>query len=417
MLRRCLELCLGDHLKPRRDGVVLDYAVVAESSAGLPSLFRPLEALFHLLGHAPGLSQAMGEARLADRSGAAERGAMVDFGATLRLLRTGSRRIVRRPSAADFDDDAVAFALVVQEFLGRAHVLLALLEEQKASTREGLRQPLAELDERIEGIRAALDQRGLSHDCVRFAAGLLRRSLSLFRAFLVGDTHGPEADGWRGSLLLRRFRPSDGLAPLLDWRRRFHSTGLFFGSGRTYRFSQSRDESHLFELWCLAEWVSAHRLRSGSGEQTALLRPARHGETFRLDRTHDVLFAFRGRSPSTDVRKILRRSNVEWFILNRENYRRSVVVDTKNYGSWSLAPNRTVLGYMHDFQVDRGVVIFSKPLRVDAYDADEADERLVVRRFGSAGQRTFCAVSLIPSPGEAERNLDTLRRCARALAR
>jgi len=174
---------------------------------------------------------------------------------------------------------------------------------------------------------------------------------------------------------------------------------------------QARRTPHLFEIWCFVEFANAMiELGHPAVVQRSLLRTRSPDPLFAIGSGFQAYYNFFGDSVSMSHRpKIFKKTNVEWFIENQKEPRKSIVMDTK-YRDWCSSENLKVLGYMNDFDVDQGALIYSSDLPPDEVEFDQSQDGFLVRVFGSLKERRFYILTLKPRESEMIRNKRVLRQ-------
>ena len=281
-----------------------------------------------------------------------------------------SRRRVR------IESDDRYLALVLAELTNHGRELSARFHREAVPLAAPLKEMLEELDRRLARIADLLKM-------PRF--GELHPAESTLHR--LGELYAEDLDR-PGSRLFGEYRErSDGLAGcgsrvyvvsevtkrLRAWRDQYlagevwltDKAGLDLATGHA---------AGLYELWCFAEFLrAAESLGLGELSQTAFLcrgsgeavfdwgaqRYAYYdfdASTFRSVRA-DQLFA--GTEISTPA---LPGARVEWLVRYGDAPRDSLILDTKYHRQWDSGEALKVLGYMQNYGVKQGAVIFPCPL-------------------------------------------------------
>jgi hypothetical protein len=192
-------------------------------------------------------------------------------------------------------------------------------------------------------------------------------------------------------------------------------------SDRTgFRLQQESDIEHIYEMWCFMELCIAAR-RCGLGEtiQRTFIARDRTRPEFILGSGNYVYYDYRAarfRRPSPKVHQFLEReffrpalpgAFVEWFILDPDDYRNSIVIDTK-YSKWNSREALKVLGYLTNYGVRRGVVIFSDKFNPAAVGGSQITEGLSRLDCPGDPPPQLWVVSLVPAKEEEARNFAIL---------
>jgi hypothetical protein len=424
MLNRCLGLCLTDRKAAIESGEILDFDITDGAKAYSTSLYAPLTMLSHahrLVGSfTRDVISFVSDLLIRYNSDSRRKVDLKsldldrDPKSIFRVpLQSRERRVLT-------EGDALACALVAEEFIVHCESLLSLFDD----TRKEIRNVslLALLDwfrNQTARIRYSWDllaeNAGLPinrvRELIREEAAARQKSLST--AFAIGlesrsQGVGPESIEGLYRECARKVRFTKRL---LVWRERWKETSSGFGPGSRLTFQQTRSAPALFELWSFMELANAfHASGRESLVQCSLLRSSNGNPTFSGANNVDIYFDFHGNPQLLPyANQVLNRVHVEWFLRNRDDYSKSIVLDTKYKASESVN-HLTTLGYMSAFQVKRGVIIFRKDLDPRAFQAAESDTRFALCRFGEARQQLLCALLLIPRKEELRQNLLVLQR-------
>ena len=195
--------------------------------------------------------------------------------------------------------------------------------------------------------------------------------------------------------------------PILEWRQKYTSLKVGLGEGeRLFKLDQSRSAPHLFELWCFFE-ISSRLAELGHEDiiQNSLLKGSDDDPFAKFSNSFDVYFNFYGNGVVNDFTQIFNDTHVEWFFKNPNELENSIVMDTK-FKRPQTQDHYKVLGYMKDFNVNRGTVVFSNLLKLKPYKTKEKNERFVLQHLQN--DEWLCAMSLIPNEQEQEHNKKTI---------
>ena len=417
MLQRCLGLCLTDRKGGVAGGQVIEFDITDNTKAYSVSFYEPLA----LLCHAQRLTDSFSRDALFQirhlmsiygtqdtmKTQPSFRRTESDYKTALRAgIYSHTRR--RLPEA-----DVLICTMVGEEFLQHCESLLACFQHDCRK----IENP---------SLLALLDWCHSRTCQLRISWDLLVREFQLPKARvlnLIGkfpnqglikideaeslnkrnpDTERIYQEYWRKVRFAKR---------LLVWRERWKNTTSGFGPGAKLKFEQTRSAPALFEIWCFMELANEMFATKQAGlVQSSLLRGANDNPLFRGSGNIDVYFDFHGNPhflPSNE--RVLNRIHVEWFLRNRSDYAKSVILDTKYKASESIN-HLTTLGYMSAFQVHRGVVIFREELDVLSYHAVEADSRFALCRFGANHEQLLCALHMVPRQSDVHDNSRVLRK-------
>lgn len=422
MLRRTLSICLTDPNKASVSGHGLTFSAARLDEVNVAlTFYKPLLMLINALRMISSFRATVVRfVRLAmnHRVELASRTSKnIDWARTLENIQTGQKQTVFREAEVPWSDadDCVA-TLIFYEFREHCRFLLAAFEKQKLLPDSPfLKRALQLLKEFLKDTDALLVAAKDIH-CLRlpWAEQVLAEPISLLKDRLVQlsdlERHGC-FDIYRDqtkslfSNLYRRVRACKGIA---RWREEYLSFTTGLSIGGNLHHVQTRDAAHLYEIWCFAEVANTLiQLGYENVVQCSILRSPCGGHVFKLPNDCDAYFNYYGkRSPPRS--KIFAKTHVEWFIMNNTFPRQSLIIDTKYYRDWSPEEALKVLGYMNDFDVDRGAVIFRSEIPPGQFPLDKPDKRFVTRRFGASNERLFCVATLLPEESALRDNTGTL---------
>lgn len=419
MLRRSLSICLTAGQGKVLGTQEVSFDVAEGSGDGVSGIFyRPLLLIFNAYRLATSFERnVLGatERVLAARTSPGTERRVIDLQETARRRAAGEREIAFRPESAPYRDDLALAALVIEEFRGQVRATCDFVAKQPILTAAGA---VKEISDRLVRWQSEMDRRlelwskeGLPLEDARRR---LAPHLDTFRQILdrsgIEDEHDPYLLYRKstGALFEGAKQRTRALRSLARWRRSYMALRTGIGLGQDLSFIHARESHYLFEIWCFVE-LAALLTEMGTGDlvQRSLLR-RQNSRAFSFEAGLDVYYDFLGSlEGGYSGERVLRDTHVEWFIKHPEALHKSVVIDTK-YKDWRSADNLTVLGYMNDFGVDRGAVIFRGDLRREAYQISDAQSGIAIKRFGSDGEKIFCALSLRPEESFLERNRQVL---------
>jgi hypothetical protein len=428
MLRRTLGICLTDPKKGLSGGRSLGFAATSLANTTAARVFyRPLLSMVNILRMITSFRLSVlgfvqftiDHADKREESGF-ETGKEIDWECTAERLRQGKTEMVfcSGPDPWSTSDGRLA-ALTLHEFRSHCRLLLDVLST-KALLPKGqfLTQSAALLTDFLREVDD-IWERASAISCLPLAwaqtavAGPMRELESALSDFAGIDRHNcfdiyrKETEELFGEL-------SEGVRVCVDiarWRRQYLSFDSGLGAGDKMQYLQARDAAHLYEIWCFAEMANALvELGHQDVLQYSILRSGAQGPTFMLTDRCDAYYNFFGNRISVAKRsKIFARTHVEWFVMNRRSDRDSLVIDTK-YREWSSTETLKVLGYMNDFDVNRGAVIYREEIPPGEFASGTSDGRFVVERFGPSLEKLLCVATLKPEEVETESNTAVLQR-------
>jgi hypothetical protein len=156
---------------------------------------------------------------------------------------------------------------------------------------------------------------------------------------------------------------------------------------------------------------------SGRGDlvQRSFISTTRRVADFKLGQSRYVYYdarasGFRDAASMMNARNeecLLRNAHVEWFIEDREDYRNSLLFDTK-YSGWSSREALKSMGYLVNYGVRKGAVIFNGPIDQDRLLWRVLVEGLLEAKLPALDGR-FWMLSLYPNQRSAGHNDKVLK--------
>ncbi len=433
MLRRALPICLTDPKSARAGGKRILFDVMSsEESHSVGILFRPLllmanaircgeELLAKLSMRGPfEPSRARGATRTRFR--------LIDWDRTAESFGSGVRQVFfTEPSAQLTPEEVMLLALTVTEFLGHCTMLI------EAFTNRRICRQTTALDDMIELVRNRwVSLQRLSDDTFQalrkqraLAQRLLRPPLETLadaiRRVLREEPNASESDYWTAYLVQshKQFEgPWHGIRHarwLLDWRRSYTNLASGFGFGAHLSLPQLRDPAHVYELWCFSELAD---ILVKAGRRNILQRYALRGKNteslFQDDHGLQIYYNWFGREVTPTVRShLLPRAHVEWYISGNGD-REGVILDTK-YKELSSRDVLTVMGYMVNFGVTRGVVVSKMAVDSRLVHGEVVTDGLICGRLAGLGHGSLYAMTLVPNPRAMTENISRLTALATRL--
>ncbi|MCP4987727.1 MAG: hypothetical protein GY928_17220 [Colwellia sp.] len=343
----------------------------------------------------------------------------VNMDATIRArAESGNHKLVRMvESGLLLYGDRRLAALVVEEFIGHCCTILKERGFLKGELKKRLFSPLDRLESLLIKLKDVWEE-GAHVLQIDFEAA--RSSLAPHLEVLANCFRSKSDSTHYLREYIRRTKPVFERARrfgyrfrcLVDWRNNFVTMRTGLGPGNRLLLDPTRNRNNLFELWCFVELA---RVLVSMGRhdlvQLSMLSDQASNPLFATDEGEQIYYDFFANRLTNPPRGILLpNARVEWFIKNPVEWCRSVVIDAKNYERWNSGENLKVLGYMNNFGVDRGVVIFRCELPAESYGDNMKEDGFALCRFGRNRERIFCALTLRPEEGFMERNRELLQR-------
>lgn len=176
----------------------------------------------------------------------------------------------------------------------------------------------------------------------------------------------------------------------------------------------------LYELWCFAELLAvARQLGVAEIQQNTFLRRDLGNPAFGMASSFYAFYDF-GELSFKTVRSerlfphtespTLPGARVEWFIRDRDDFRNSMVLDTKYCAAWDNGQALKVLGYMQNFGVRQGAVVFPCALGPLERDNTPLVPGLFRLPCPADPDGKFWVLRLDPDPAAEARNRTVLQR-------
>lgn len=191
----------------------------------------------------------------------------------------------------------------------------------------------------------------------------------------------------------------------VEWRDFYLGVSFGISYGDCFYFYQNRQTPSLYEIWCFLEITNRLKIFDLNVIQNSLLHSKIKGSHFMVGEAN-VFYNYYGKKFSLESSsKVLKKSHVEWFIKNPINFRNSILIDTKYYKKWDSSATLKVLGYMNDFGVNHGVVIFKNGIKSNKFNSVESlKDKGVICFLDEKGTKTFSCISLVPDEKEEDNN-------------
>lgn len=220
--------------------------------------------------------------------------------------------------------------------------------------------------------------------------------------------------------LSRRNFTTDFVKNLINLREQYLTCNIWLTEKLGFKFDQNLDKAHLYEFWCFNEFaLVAQKIGFANTVQNSFISKNRKGPEFQLNSSYWAFFDYRS-SRFNDVKAkqifppqifnyiaALKSVYVEWFIKNVKNYEKSMIIDTK-YGRWNSRELLKVLGYMTNYAVEKGVIIFRYNFPKGENVGRKITDGLILIETPSPCQKTLWVMNLVPSIKYEEKNRQIL---------
>ena len=358
-----------------------------------------------------------------DASEGSKRAQKIDWPATLGQLAAGGQGVVLKSVRRTREEKNREYlALVLEEALIHAQHLLQTLSPRRKQLAKPLVGMLDDLETYTEEIDRLLIGRLKPFRATAEATDEIER---LHRVELESETSALFIDyRERTSSLVgvgpRQFAINEVTQRLGNWRRQYLEGEVWLSDLAGFELSVG-SEHGLYELWCFSELAAmANSLAAESIVQSSFLRRGKESPAFALGNERYVFYDFGecafkaitvGEVFEQDLpyRPVLPKAHVEWFIRDIRDFRNSMVIDTKLYSEWDSGQALKVLGYMQNFGVRQGAVIF--PCELDALTdwAQEVVPGLFRLPFPGEAGAALWVLQMEPTPGAEPRNASVMK--------
>ena len=222
----------------------------------------------------------------------------------------------------------------------------------------------------------------------------------------------------------RQFALNETTQRLSSWRDQYLSGEVWLSEKAGMDLVVGRLDG-LYELWCFAEVLS--QLREIGMRRISQNSFLRRGSSFELGPDYYAYYDFGSHSfknvssqrlfphrttPSPALPEAaLPKARVEWLLRDVDDFRNSVLIDTKYYSKgFNSGEALKVLGYMQNFGVRHGAVIFEGSLRALARTAEPVAEDIFRLPCPGESRSTLWVLRLVPDPRVEPRNSSVLKR-------
>ncbi len=434
MARRALAILVASSLE-RRAGEPVSFAPVPRK--GIDSvrlLMRPVAHLtnvwlglrdlrrrvLHLLSDSP---ETLADRPTEQHDHAGPRFNRIDWQQTLARRSSGNPGVVARALVRCADEPSAAYVVdVLREIVIHAERVAHHLEREEPHLPGAVLAMLQDVEKWAEETQAACSSAWLKMS--QFDESAAERIAAAFDNDLDVHVSQPLFSQYctAGKTPMARrpqpFLSTDLCRRLHSWRDQYFSGEAWISPKPGFQTQSGRDDA-LYEIWCFSELLNAARNigEGGISQNSFLRRRAGAAPEFSLGEGRYAYFDFRnGRfkavAPTTIASQgsALPRAHVEWFLRHGSDYRQSVVIDTKYYltHSWDSGEALKVLGYMMNFGVANGAIVF--PVYPPAIRGVESESGLIRLTCPDAMGSTLWVLTLVPEPAAERANESVIRR-------
>ena len=433
MARRALAILVANSLEPRAGEPVAFAPVPRKGIDSVRLLMRPvahltnvwlgLRALRHRVLHLLSDSPETLVERPAERPDHAEpRLSRIDWQQTLARRSSGNPGVVARAMVRCADEPSASYVVeVLREIVIHAERVAHRLRREKPHLPGAVLAMLQDVEKWAEETEAVCSSAWLKVS--QFDESAAERIAAAFNNDLDVHISQPLFSRYftAGKPPARRPQPflsTDMCRRLHSWREQYFSGEAWISPKPGFQTQSGRDDA-LYEIWCFSELLHAARNlgEEGISQNNFLRRRAGAVPEFSLGEGRYAYFDFRnGRFKAVAPMAIasqgpaLPRAHVEWFLRHGSDYRQSVVIDTKYYltRSWDSGEALKVLGYMMNFGVANGAIVF--PVHPPAIRGAESESGLIRLTCPDAMGSTLWVLTLVPNPAAEKANESVIRR-------
>lgn len=343
----------------------------------------------------------------------------ISWSKTIRRWAEGSTGFVERARRRSVDAESTCYlAFVLLEAVTHAEVL----GEHFAALRLKMSPAVTDILRSIDATASSISAKVLGclqehKDAYRAKEELVRREFAAAVASTEASHEGAlSAYGKVVEIEPPRRSATHRMVEGLDlWRRQYLRTAVWLSDNVRFESTGTGDEHHLFELWLFVEMCHVLR-RVGRREvvQNNFLRRGRTDPSFTMSDGAYVYFDFCSRhfrdardivgtKYSESVSPALKMSRVEWFVRDPLSFEDSVIIDAK-YMTWEHSEALKVLGYLLNFGIRRGAMIFRETKDLAAQGGVDCGDG--VWRFDCPTERRerLWATAIVPDERERDEN-------------
>lgn len=211
--------------------------------------------------------------------------------------------------------------------------------------------------------------------------------------------------------ILRKRVTNRAYLHLASWRKAYADLVNGFASLSGVEFLQKEwSDDRLFEIWALCEVLHGAKRRGVDVRPWSALFQKRGRPLFYLRESplyYNTSLQIEDSEETVPElkRHYLRGTRPDLFVVNIHDLKSSIVVDMKNYRETSVDAHQKILGYMKNYDVDNGAVIY--PIKLDANDLGLVNvaEKSPTYVRSSTATGSFIALTLTPGKeSELENN-------------
>lgn len=345
----------------------------------------------------------------------------IDWFETITRWSSGHKHyVIKHRSKQESSAQAKYIAFVLSEVLMHSELIvdkmLSMLQNNSSPTLESM---LSQTQQMTESVKHALESKfhlhctGINSDLMRARTYLTqiitdadKEPYRIFQPYINAVRPKPGA----GSFIM------DTVKALVDWRNQYLSCNIWLSDKVGFCFKQKSDQAQLYELWCFNEFArSAASCGVGEIVQRSFICRYREQPEFQFGNEHYAYFDFRmSRYKNTSINNIMGPGkgsirpalpgvHVEWFIENLSDYRMSVIMDTK-YSKWNSREALKVLGYMANYGISRGAIVFRFPFNASKIGGQAVVPGLLLIRCPDVQPKHLWIMNLVPSLAYEQHN-------------
>ena len=350
----------------------------------------------------------------------------IDWPATMARLASGAGGAVLRSRKRVREETSSRYiALVLAEIAIHARVLLARFEAMVPALGGPLAGMLEDLGEWSSRIEALLESERFRSFRPR---GSIRGQIrELYTASLDGEGQDPLYGYYREQserLIWGRPRQcavNQVTGRIHAWREQYLAGQVWLADKAGLDLSVGRLDG-LYELWCFAEMaVCLQELGIERVVQSSFLRRGSYEAIFELGSSCYAYYDFGAhafKNVSSDLlfrgarssAPVLPGARVEWLIRDSADFRNSLILDTKYHGKWDSGEALKVLGYMQNFGVRQGAIVFPCDLHALRARCEPLRDGLFRLPCPAGDGAIFWVLQMVPDAAFQAANTAIMRR-------
>lgn len=205
---------------------------------------------------------------------------------------------------------------------------------------------------------------------------------------------------------------------LLRLRSQYLNCAINLTNSSGIEISTNVSTPNLYEIWAFMSLLNTMIALDCPAIQNCFISGSTIGPLFDIKENHLVYYDNRQHSFLKNKHNfviqpaVISGAFVEWFINNKNDYTNSYIIDTK-YRSWNSSDVLKVMGYLVNFGVKNGVVVFRDKLNHKSIQGEKLFDGFYHCKSGHPHNTNLYIMSLIPTKSESNNNKERLEILAR----